>query len=181
MTGSHFSSRIILNLIRFSNTMMPVSRRFLVAVISVAAIAAIVTSLISMNITAVAGPTFASGKMTAIRSGEWTEAMQNPVMKAQYVPISQTLVDVDPKLKVALEGADRRYEILANAKGYSTSVDQAEEVELTEEEANNLISILPPGHETQRVQDETISKYDRVFVELDGKYYILTISTVGTQ
>ncbi len=181
MIGPNVPSRIILNLTRLSNILMPVSWKFVAALIAVAAVATVFTSLISMNITALAGPTFVSGKITAIRSGEWTEAMQDSAMKAQFVPVPQTLVDGNPNLKAALEGADRRYDILAKAKGYSTSVDQAEEFDITEEEANNMISVLPSGQKTQRVQDELVAKYYRVFIELDGKYYMLTISTVGTQ
>ena len=49
------------------------AKRTLAILLSTAAIAAVATTLISMQIIAGATPTFASGKLIAIRGGEWTE------------------------------------------------------------------------------------------------------------
>ncbi len=150
-----------------------------VLVISVAVIAAISTTVISMNMMATAGPSFVSGQLSAVRAVEWSE-LRNDATKAQFAPLPTTVIDGNAKLKAALEGADRNYEILSNSKGYGTPVGQAESIELTEEEANTLISVLPLGQAKQDIQSESISKHVRYFVQNDNKFYILTVSTVGT-
>lgn len=153
----------------------------LAILLSFATITAVATTLISLQITAVATPTFASGKLIAIRSGEWTEDLQDPVRRAQFVSVPIAVLDSNPKLVEVLEGADKNYEILVNSVGYGMPVDSGFDVSITEAEVNTLVSSMAGGSASQSVQDNYVSEYHRLNLENNGKYYRVTIMTVGTQ
>jgi hypothetical protein len=160
---------------------MEATKRTLAILLSFATVAAVATTLISLQISAVATPTFASGKLIAIRSGEWTEGLQDPVRRAQFISVPTAVLDSNPKLVEVLEGADKNYEILVNSVGYGMPVDPAFDVSITEAEANSLVSAMAGVSSSQSVQDNYVSEYHRLDLENNGKYYLVTIMTVGTQ
>jgi hypothetical protein len=149
--------------------------------ISIGLVVALLTTIISWNLFALAGPTFVSGKLVASRVGESAGTMQDPSTRAQFISVDSALVDNNPKLKTALAGADERYEVLSKAKGYITPMMAGEDVELTEEEVIALVSALPLANEAQEVQGELIGQYHYSHILWDGKYYNIAITTVGSQ
>ncbi|MGI0013963.1 MAG: hypothetical protein ACREBU_11060 [Nitrososphaera sp.] len=157
------------------------SKRMWVAGISIGVAAAVLTTIISWNLFALAGPTFVSGKLVASRVGETAGTMEDPVTRAQFISVDSSLVDANPKLKVALAGADERYEILSHTKAYIRPVMSGEKVELTEEEVIKLVLALPISDEAQEVQGDMIGQYHYSHIFWDGKYYNIAIITIGTQ
>jgi len=159
---------------------MKTSRRFVVILFSIAPIAAIITTLISLNIIAIAAPTFASGKLIAGRTWEGTEDIQDPLRRAEYISIPASVVDSNPKLKMVLEGADTNYEINIKSKGNAPAVDPGYEVSISEEEANVLAAVLADAKASQKTDDNYVSEFHRLKLENEGKYYVVTVVTVGT-
>lgn len=149
-------------------------------IISVASIAAIVSTLVSWKVTVIAAPTFVSGKLTVVRVNEQASSITDPLTKARYLHLNETVINSTPKLKDAFAGADERCEILVKAPGYSVPTTAVESVELNEEEMIDLRSLLTIAREKQEIQDEAIGQYYYSYVETDGKFYNLAITTVGT-
>ncbi len=156
------------------------SRWIWVIVISAGVIAAVATTLVSWKVTVIAAPTFVSGKLTVVRVNEQAPSITDSVTKAQYLHLNETVINSNPKLKDAFAGADERYEILARAPGYSVPTMAGECVELNEGEMIALRSSLVLARENQEIQDVTIGQYYYSYVEIDGKFYNLAITTVGT-
>lgn len=148
--------------------------------VSVAVVAAVITTVISLNIVAVAAPTFTSGKIIAGRTAERTEDLQDPIKRAEYVSIPTLIMADHQKLREVLDGADATYESASRAKGYSPN-DPAYEVIISEEEANALISALPAYATDQKNDDTYVSEFHRFKLESEGKYYVVTVVTVGTK
>ncbi|HEV8388127.1 MAG TPA: hypothetical protein VGQ03_10955 [Nitrososphaera sp.] len=157
------------------------SKRIWVTGISIGVAAAVLTTLISWNLFALAGPNFVSGKLIATRVGESAGTMQDPATSAQFTSVNSSLVESNPKLKTALAGADERYEVLSKAKGYIVPMMGGEDVELTEEEVVKLVLALPISDVAQEVQGDLIGQYHYAHIFWDGKYYNIAITTVGSQ
>ncbi|MGI0013108.1 MAG: hypothetical protein ACREBU_06665 [Nitrososphaera sp.] len=158
---------------------MGASKRFVAILASIAVAAAVSTTLMWAGIIAVAAPTFDNAAL-AVRRVDGPSLQSDPVEAATFIAVPAAIVESNPKLKEAMEGADRNFEILSNTVGYEIPVDDVYKVSITEGELNTLISSLPEGTAKQAVQDEYVSQYDRFRLEHEGKYYLATITTVGT-
>lgn len=99
------------------------------------------------------------------RSGEWTEAVQNPIRRAEYLPISSKLVQDNAGLREALSCADERYEILVRSKGYGTPTGQV---------CDERISMYDADMIKREIQ-YSVYGYSHYRIEYDGKYYFLII------
>jgi hypothetical protein len=160
---------------------MGLSRRTLVVPSSIALAAAITTTLLWSGIVAVAAPVFDSATISVKRVDE-TRLAEDPVESAKFTPIAGTVTDSNPKLKEAMAGADENFEILSGAVGYSVPVDDVYKVGISESELDSLKSLLPAGSTKQLANDEKyVSTYDSLNLQQNGKYYVVTIITVGTQ
>lgn len=160
---------------------MGTSRGMMIVSSSVALAVAITTTLLWSGIVAVAAPVFDSATISVKRVDE-TKFVEDPVESAKFTPIDGSVIDSNPKLKEAMAGADENFEILSGAVGYSVPVDDVYKVSISETELDSLKSLLPAGSTKQLVNDEKyISTYDSLNLQQDGKYYIVTIITVGTQ
>lgn len=150
---------------------------------SIAAIAAVATTVFATQIIAVASPSFVEGKLSAYRVAETSEFIQNPTKAAQFVPVPAVVVEKNPKLKAVITDADSRYDVLANLSPYSSAmpVNPVADVSITEDEANSLLSSLVPSEVDQKVFDNHVVKYHYMKMQVNGKYYFVTISAVGRQ
>lgn len=158
------------------------SKRIWSIAIAIAVVAAITTTLVSWKIGALAGPAFVSGKLIASRVDESAEILQDPLKRAQFISVDPVVIENNPKLKEALAGADERYDLLISATaGYSVPTMEGHDIPITEEEAKILVSALPLAAENQDVQSEAIGTYHYVYMESNGKYYLVVIMTVGSQ
>lgn len=132
---------------------------------------------------------FISAKLAALRVAECAEIREQS-KRAEYVSISSTLLDGNPKLKGVLEGADYRYNLLGGEKQCNSqeggrSMDEAAELKITEEEANRLISVWKsyfiPSEVGERSSDDIMQKFYFIKVQVDDNFYFVTIYTVYTQ
>jgi hypothetical protein len=161
---------------------MKISKRATM-IFSIAAAAAIASTFISMNILASAAPTFVSGKLIVVRAPDDSEVVQNTTLRTQFSPISLPVLDLNPKLKEAIAGADTNYDIYSRYQGsrYQDIIvrEPAYEVAITEQEANLLMSNLPLVSQDQKIYDEGIVKYNNAQIQLGGKVYHIAIIVVA--
>jgi hypothetical protein len=159
---------------------MGASKRFVAISASIAVAAAVTTTLSWMGIIAVAVPIFDNATLSVKKVHE--SVLSDPAESAKFIPIPSAVSDNNPKLKEAIEGADRNFEILSNTVGYGIPVRDVYVVSITEGELNALISSLPEGTAKQLVHDDNyVSVYRYLTFQHDGKFYRATVSTLGTQ
>lgn len=128
---------------------------------------------------------FIDAKLTAVRISEDVE--KDVTKKAEYVPVSPTLLDKNQRLVQALEGADYRYVIISKGGqlAQNVQIDRAQEVTITEEEANRLISIWKSYFIRSEVDRQVYGNFvinnHFIKIQLEDKFYDITITVVYKQ
>ncbi len=97
--------------------------------------------------------------------GEWTEGLQNPATRAEYLHVSSKLVHDNWGLRDALSCADTHYEILANSVGYGQAVDPACDMKISFFDADKIRREIP----------HSVYGYHIFTIEHDGKYYSIVM------
>ncbi len=129
---------------------------------------------------------FIDAKLTAVRVSEDAEK-GDVVKKSEYVPVSPTLLDKNQRLVQALEGADYRYVIISKGGqlAQNVQIDRAQEVTITEEEANRLISIWKSYFISSEVDRQVYGNFvinnHFIKIQLEDKFYDITITVVYKQ
>lgn len=99
------------------------------------------------------------------RVGEHTEAMQNPTIRAEFVPTSSKLVQDNRGLREAMSCADKNYEILANSKGYGTPADPGCDMKISWFDFEMIKREMP----------HSLYRANFFSIEHDGKYYSMVM------
>ncbi len=126
---------------------------------------------------------FVDAKLTAVRISEGIEK-GDAIKKAEYVPISPPLLDKNQRLVQALEGADYRFVIISKGGqlAQNVQIDRAQEVIITEEEANRLISIWKSyfiqSEVDRQVHGNFVINNHFIKIQLEDKFYDITITVV---
>jgi len=126
---------------------------------------------------------FADGKLSVIRAAENSEIVQDASKRAQFVPVSVTVLDKNPKLSEAMKGADANHDVLARMSNLieAKPVNDVFEVKITEEEANALTRDIVPLSVKQQSHDNIVLKDHQMMIQVDGKFYVITMTTVYKQ
>jgi len=95
-------------------------------------VAAILIIALLTNINAVASPAFLNAKLVVVRAPDDSEVAQNSELRATFSSVSAQMLDQNPKLKVAMNGADESYEELKKVPEFFHTIprDPAFEVQL---------------------------------------------------
>ncbi len=168
------------------------------SVIAVAAVLIFAQTAVSTSSSTTSAPNaiassstnFLWGKITAIRTPENVE-IKDVSKRAEYLSVSNTVLNANPKLMEVLAGADRSHDIDAEWRSSgSLSPPPAPplfEVYINEDEANKLISawsqnFIPSGIENdEKVSADHVIKLHSIKIQVDGKFYLVLIYTAYKQ